>query len=49
MARGVGELFRRIQTNRDIVLVDQRGTGKSNPLNCTTERRLAARVERAGR
>ena len=36
MAKGVGELFRRIQTKRDIVLVDQRGTGDSNPLNCTT-------------
>ena len=28
------EMFRRVQTDRDIVLVDQRGTGKSNPLNC---------------
>lgn len=35
MAREIGELFRRIQTTRDIVLVDQRGTGDSNPLNCT--------------
>jgi pimeloyl-ACP methyl ester carboxylesterase len=34
MAKEVGELFRRIQTTRDIVLVDQRGTGDSNPLNC---------------
>jgi pimeloyl-ACP methyl ester carboxylesterase len=34
MARVVRELFRRVQTDRDIVLVDQRGTGKSNPLDC---------------
>jgi pimeloyl-ACP methyl ester carboxylesterase len=26
--------FRSVQRNRDIVLVDQRGTGRSNPLNC---------------
>lgn len=26
--------FGRIRENRDIVLVDQRGTGESNPLNC---------------
>ena len=28
------EQFRPVQTHRDIVLVDQRGTGKSNPLDC---------------
>ncbi len=28
------EPYRRIEANRDIVLVDQRGTGKSNPLEC---------------
>lgn len=27
-------LFERYQTDRDIVFVDQRGTGDSNPLNC---------------
>jgi pimeloyl-ACP methyl ester carboxylesterase len=27
-------VFRRINQKRDIVLVDQRGTGKSNPLDC---------------
>ncbi len=37
MARVVREAFRRVQTTRDVVLVDQRGTGKSNPLNCTAE------------
>jgi pimeloyl-ACP methyl ester carboxylesterase len=32
-------LFRRFQSDRDIVLIDQRGTGDSNPLNCETEDR----------
>lgn len=30
-------MFRRFQTSRDIVLVDQRGTGASNPLDCKDE------------
>ncbi len=34
MGREVREAFRRVQRDRDIVLVDQRGTGKSNPLDC---------------
>jgi pimeloyl-ACP methyl ester carboxylesterase len=34
MASLVQPMFRRVQRTRDIVLVDQRGTGKSNPLNC---------------
>jgi len=29
--------FERIHRDRDIVLVDQRGTGQSNPLNCTLD------------
>jgi pimeloyl-ACP methyl ester carboxylesterase len=29
--------FERIHRDRDIILVDQRGTGKSNPLNCTLD------------
>jgi pimeloyl-ACP methyl ester carboxylesterase len=37
LAKPVREIFRRVQSDRDIVLVDQRGTGKSNPLNCLTE------------
>ena len=37
LARMVREMFRRVQTDRDIVLVDQRGTGKSNPLNCESD------------
>ena len=34
MASLVQPMFRRVQRTRDVVLVDQRGTGKSNPLNC---------------
>lgn len=30
----VAPVFARIHRSRDIVLLDQRGTGKSNPLNC---------------
>jgi pimeloyl-ACP methyl ester carboxylesterase len=37
MARGLRDIFRRVQAERDIVLVDQRGTGKSNPLICTSD------------
>jgi pimeloyl-ACP methyl ester carboxylesterase len=37
MARPLRELFRRVQADRDIVLVDQRGTGKSNPLDCRSD------------
>ncbi len=31
LARRLREMFRRVQAERDIVLVDQRGTGKSQP------------------
>jgi pimeloyl-ACP methyl ester carboxylesterase len=34
MYAGTAPAFARIQRNRDIVLVDQRGTGESNVLNC---------------
>src|SRR6185436_4040396 len=37
MARGLRGLFRRIQNTRDSVLVDQRGTGKSRPLDCKSD------------
>jgi pimeloyl-ACP methyl ester carboxylesterase len=37
MAKPLREMFRQILSDRDIVLVDQRGTGKSNPLNCLDE------------
>jgi pimeloyl-ACP methyl ester carboxylesterase len=30
-------MFSRFQTDRDIVLVDQRGTGESNPLDCALD------------
>jgi pimeloyl-ACP methyl ester carboxylesterase len=30
-------MFRRFQTDRDIVLIDQRGTGESNPLDCAPD------------
>ena len=32
-------MFHRFQVDRDIVLIDQRGTGDSNPLNCEPEDR----------
>ena len=37
LAKVVREIFRRVQSDRDIVLVDQRGTGKSNPLDCNSD------------
>jgi pimeloyl-ACP methyl ester carboxylesterase len=37
MAGDVRAIFRRVLRRRDIVLVDQRGTGKSNPLDCRSE------------
>jgi pimeloyl-ACP methyl ester carboxylesterase len=37
MAADVRQIFRRVLRNRDIVLVDQRGTGKSNPLDCRSD------------
>ncbi len=37
MAKMVREMFRQVLTDRDIVLVDQRGTGQSNPLDCEDE------------
>jgi pimeloyl-ACP methyl ester carboxylesterase len=39
LATYVLPLFLRFQLDRDIVLVDQRGTGDSNPLNCEPEDR----------
>ena len=37
MARPLRDAFRRVQADRDIVLVDQRGTGKSHPLDCKSD------------
>jgi pimeloyl-ACP methyl ester carboxylesterase len=40
--------FRRFQTDRDLVFVDQRGTGASNPLDCEPEeQKLEALVEQS--
>src|SRR5262245_29596841 len=39
-------MFRAVQSDRDVVFVDQRGTGASNPLDCEApERTVAAMVE----
>lgn len=37
VAESVHRIFNEIRKNRDIVFVDQRGTGKSNPLDCDFE------------
>jgi pimeloyl-ACP methyl ester carboxylesterase len=37
LARQVREIFRQTLKDRDVVLVDQRGTGDSNPLNCRSD------------
>ena len=37
MAPQIREIFRPVLRQRDIILVDQRGTGKSNPLACRSE------------
>jgi pimeloyl-ACP methyl ester carboxylesterase len=34
MAEAIGTVFDRVRRHRDIVLVDQRGTGHSHPLDC---------------
>jgi pimeloyl-ACP methyl ester carboxylesterase len=34
LAEMLGLMFRRFQNDRDLVMIDQRGTGDSNPLNC---------------
>jgi pimeloyl-ACP methyl ester carboxylesterase len=47
MARPLRDLFRRVQADRDIVLVDQRGTGKSNPLDCRSDEDSLAGVNEA--
>ena len=40
----VAGAFARIHRDRDIVLVDQRGTGRSNPLECAADQRLLVRT-----
>jgi pimeloyl-ACP methyl ester carboxylesterase len=37
VAESIHRVFSDIRKNRDIVFVDQRGTGKSNPLDCDVE------------
>ena len=37
LADQVRQVFRRVLRDRDIVLVDQRGTGASNPLDCESD------------
>ncbi len=37
LARPLRDVFRGLQADRDLVFVDQRGTGKSNPLNCDAD------------
>lgn len=34
-ARGIAQAFAKIREHRDLVFVDQRGTGQSHPLDCT--------------
>jgi pimeloyl-ACP methyl ester carboxylesterase len=40
--------FAAIRKRRDIVLVDQRGTGDSNPLDCPRQSKAAARLAQPG-
>jgi len=37
LASLLGTMFRRFQSDRDLVMIDQRGTGDSHPLNCDME------------
>lgn len=45
LARQLQAPFRPIETGRDIVFVDQRGTGQSNPLNCKPPKGTEAQDE----
>ena len=54
VAESMHSLFRDVRKNRDIVFVDQRGTGKSNPFPCefdteSTKPMLVAEEEALGR
>ena len=40
----VAGAFARIHRDRDIILIDQRGTGQSNPLDCEADEALLARA-----
>ena len=37
LATGLNRIFREVRKTRDIILVDQRGTGESSPLSCEFE------------
>jgi pimeloyl-ACP methyl ester carboxylesterase len=39
------EIFRPIEMGRDIVVLDQRGTGNSNPLECKTDREIESQAD----
>ena len=41
----VAEVFSRVRTDRDIVLVDQRGTGELSPFDCQMDEEQAAEFE----
>ncbi len=45
LVKGIRKVFKKLNRERDIVLVDQRGTGSSNPLNCEYDLDFAARFE----
>lgn len=47
VAESMYALFGEVRKNRDIVFVDQRGTGQSNPLPCELARELGAKLTRA--
>jgi pimeloyl-ACP methyl ester carboxylesterase len=42
MYPGVAQAFGRIRRDRDLIIIDQRGTGRSNPLNCESSYALQA-------
>jgi pimeloyl-ACP methyl ester carboxylesterase len=47
VAESMHSLFGEVRKNRDIIFVDQRGTGQSNPFPCEFERELGAAITHA--
>lgn len=47
VAESLHNIFNDIRKNRDIVFVDQRGTGKSNPLDCELETEASQQLTEA--
>ena len=45
MYPGVAQAFGRIRRDRDLIIIDQRGTGRSNPLNCDAADELEGDLE----